>query len=148
MTRHKTSSITDCRVLIIEDEYLLGDDLARELEAHGVQVIGPEHELSDAMSRNYDDYDVAIIDINLRGRSTYPIADELIRIGKPFIFATGYSAQVIPERFRRIPLWEKPYVAAELAAEIAELCVLKHWLRPPPTSGLRQSAPAETSRNR
>jgi DNA-binding NtrC family response regulator len=130
MIRHLTSSIADCRVLIVEDEYFLGDDLARELDACGVQVIGPDHELSAAMSRKYDDYDIAIVDINLRGSSIYPIADEFIRIGKPFVFATGYSPQVIPERFRHIPLWEKPYDAAELAAEIAGLCALKPWLRP------------------
>jgi len=123
MMGHQASSIADCRVLIVEDEYFLGDDLARELEAYGVQVIGPDHELTEAMSRNYDDYDIAILDINLRGRSTYPIADEFVRIGKPFIFATGYSAQVIPDRYRNIPLWEKPYDAAELAAKVADLCL-------------------------
>jgi len=141
MAVHSNASIGDCRVLIIEDDYFLGDDLATALRTRGIQVIGPALTLSDATSGKCDDCDIAILDINLRGSSAYPIADKLMRIGKPFVFATGYSAHVIPERFRHIPLWEKPYDAARLAADIAELCALAPCLRNPRPPGERSERP-------
>src|SRR5262245_23613576 len=83
MTHRNARSMTDCRVLIIEDEYLLGDDLAKVLRSLGILVIGPVTELADAMSVERDSFDVAVVDINLRGCSAFPIADELMRVGKP-----------------------------------------------------------------
>ena len=111
-----------CRVLIIEDEYLLGDDLAKALRQLGVHVIGPVPGFSEAASVEHDGFDVAVIDINLRGGSAYPIADELMGLGKPFIFTTGYSAEVIPDRFSDVRRWEKPYELEKVTADIAELC--------------------------
>ena len=117
MAHHSEPSLKDCRVLIIEDEYLLGDDLANALRALGAHVIGSRRiRRSDSVER--DCFDVAVIDINLRGHLTY----ELMRIGKPFIFTTGYSAEIIPDRFRHVPRWEKPYELEEVRADVAELC--------------------------
>jgi DNA-binding response OmpR family regulator len=80
-----------CRVLIVEDEYFLADDLARAFRAHGAEVIGPTAERSEAKSRlDYDGFDVAVIDIMLRDEAAYPIADELVSQGIPFGFATGF----------------------------------------------------------
>jgi len=60
------------------------DDLANALRALGAHVIGPVTELADAMSVEHDGFDVAVIDINLRGRSAFPVADEVMRVGKYF----------------------------------------------------------------
>jgi len=122
MAHHSQPSLKDCRVLIIEDEYWLADDIANALRALGAYVIGPVSEFADAMSVEHDCFDVAVVDINLRGQSTYPIADELMRIGKPFIFTTGYSAEIIPDRFRHVRQWVKPYQLEEVMADVAELC--------------------------
>jgi DNA-binding NtrC family response regulator len=111
-----------CRVLIIEDEYFLGHDLAKALRLLGCEVVGPVAELSDAMSIEPDAYDVAVIDINLRGCLDYPIADELIRLRKPFIFATGYGANAIPHRFRNVRRFEKPCDIQTISAQIGMLC--------------------------
>ena len=64
MTDHAQPSVKRCRVLIIEDEYFLGDDLAKALRRVGCKVIGPVPELDDAMSIQPDAFDVAVIDIN------------------------------------------------------------------------------------
>jgi DNA-binding NtrC family response regulator len=119
---HPSGPTKNCRVLIIEDEYFLGDDLATALRPLGIQVIGPVPALSDAMSLDHYGFDVAVIDINLQGNSAYPIADKLMRLGKPFIFTTGYNAETIPHRFRHVRRWEKPYALAKVAADVAELC--------------------------
>jgi len=122
MAHHSEPSLKDCRVLIIEDEYLIGDDLANALRALGAHVIGPVTELSDAMSVEHDDFGVAVIDINLRGCLGYPLADELMRVGKPLIFTTGYGAETIPDRFQHVRRWEKPYDLEKVTADIGELC--------------------------
>ncbi|KRQ01840.1 hypothetical protein AOQ72_10515 [Bradyrhizobium yuanmingense] len=120
--RSNNVRVNDCRVLIIEDEYFLGDDLAKTLASLGIQVIGPVPELDDAMTVQHDGFDVAVIDINLRGNSAYPVADKLMHLGKPFIFATGYDATAIPDRFRHVRRWEKPYELGKVAADVLELC--------------------------
>src|SRR3954467_14148951 len=120
MTSHGQPTV--CRVLIVEDEYFLGDDLARSLRSLGFQVIGPVSELPDAMAIQHPAFDVAVIDINLRGSSAYPMADELTHAGKPFVFATGYGADAIPPRFGRVPRWEKPYDLAKISAPVRALC--------------------------
>jgi DNA-binding response OmpR family regulator len=114
--------LENCRVLIVEDEFLLGDDLAQALRRLGIQVIGPVTELSNAMSVEHDSFDVAVLDINLRGSSSYPLADELIRDAIPFIFTTGYGAETIPDRFRDVRRREKPYELETVTADVAELC--------------------------
>jgi DNA-binding response OmpR family regulator len=113
-----------CRVLILEDEYFLANDLDRALRAQGAEVIGPIPELSEAMSllHQHDGFDVAVIDINLRDELAYSIADELVPRDIPFVFATGYGSEQIPKRFQNIKSWQKPYDIADIVAHIAGLC--------------------------
>ncbi|MCP3466469.1 response regulator [Bradyrhizobium sp. CCGUVB23] len=122
MAHHNEPSLKDCRVLVVEDEYLIGDDLANALRALGAHVVGPVTELADAMSVEHDCFDVAVVDINLRGCSSLPVADEFMRVGKPFIFTTGYGVEIIPERFQHVRRWEKPYEIENVTADVAELC--------------------------
>ncbi|HLZ05164.1 MAG TPA: hypothetical protein VKR55_23810 [Bradyrhizobium sp.] len=71
---------------------------------------------------DHDGFDVAIIDINLHNELAYPLADELERQGIPFVFATGYSAGVIPDRYRHIARWEKPFELAKIVDELVPFC--------------------------
>jgi len=120
---HVQLPLKDCIVLIVEDEYFIAEDLRSALERAGAKVLGPVAELSEAIEMvNRDGFDVAIIDINLHGHSAYVLADELARQDVPFVFATGYSAEVIPERFRHVKRWEKPYELGEVLDDVAGLC--------------------------
>jgi DNA-binding response OmpR family regulator len=107
----------------VEDEYVLADDLHRELERRGARVVGPIADLREAGDQiSRDGFDVALIDIDLRGERSWLIADELARDKIPFCFVTGYGPEIIPERFRHILMWQKPFNPSELAEQIRLLC--------------------------
>ena len=119
----KPKPLANCRVLVIEDEYFIGDDLEKVLGEHGAHVIGPIGNLDQAMAQvSEDGFEIAVVDINLHDEAAYPVADELRRRNVPFVFATGYSRETIPPRFEDVELWEKPYDEHELVKSIARLC--------------------------
>jgi len=98
------------RILIVEDEYYLAADLAEALAERGLDVVGPVGTLEDAVAAvESNRIDHAVLDVNLRGEMSYPIADRLDAAGIPYLIATGYSGQSLPERFRDKPRIEKPF---------------------------------------
>ena len=107
------------RVLVVEDEYFIAQDLRMALEAHGAGVVGPAPDPETAISLlDTGKVDVAVLDIHLRGAIDFTIADELARRGIPFVFATGYEDGMVPARHRDVPLWRKPFETRELAASL------------------------------
>ena len=59
-----------------------------------------------------------MLDINLNGETSLPLADRLADLGRPFAFATGYGETMLPERHRNVPLINKPYRASDLSAAL------------------------------
>ena len=117
-----------CRVLIVEDEYYIATDLEESLRSEGAEIVGPIYELSRALTQiEKDGFDAAVIDINLRGQSAYPIADNLIEQRIPFVFVTGYCQEVIPSRFWEVKRFEKPYVASVIAKHVVQ--IYQQWGR-------------------
>jgi CheY-like chemotaxis protein len=104
------SSLRGRRVLVVEDEYLLAEDLREGLEGQGAEVLGPVPIVAEALAllRQGPAPDFAILDINLQGEMVYPVADLLRAQGIPFLFATGYDAWAIPEAYADVPRTEKP----------------------------------------
>lgn len=102
--------LRDMRVLIVEDEYYLAAELAEALCDRGAEIVGPVATLEDAIRAiEADRIDRAILDVNLRGKMSFPVADRLEAAGIPYVIATGYSADSLPERFRAKPRIEKPF---------------------------------------
>lgn len=103
-------TLRHCRVLVVEDEYMLADELENELLHAGAIVLGPVGTLEDALSivAAEANMDGAILDANLRGEMVFPVADLLLERGVPFVFITGYDNSVFPARFERIVRCEKP----------------------------------------
>jgi DNA-binding NtrC family response regulator len=117
------SGLDGCRVLVVEDQYLLADDLKKELEGHGAKVVGPINNLGAAQDQvSRDHFDVAVIDVKLGNELAWSIADELMQQKIPFGFVTGYGAGAIPERFQHIVRWEKPYNMSKLTEDVRLLC--------------------------
>jgi len=119
----RSDCLRGCRVLVLEDEYLLADDLKQALTLRGAAVVGPIGNLAEASEQvGRDGFDVAVIDVNLNGKTAYAIADQSDCKGIPFVFTTGYSKEVIPARFRNVIRWEKPYNPEQIICDVAKLC--------------------------
>lgn len=105
------------RILVVEDEYFLAQELESELEDLGVEVLGPVATVDHALALIHDGagIDAAILDINLQGEMVFPVADLLLREEIPFVFATGYEAQIVPERYPGFVLCRKPAKLNEIA---------------------------------
>lgn len=103
-------TLRDCRVLVVEDEYMLAEDLAAELDEVGAVVLGPVGTLEAAIALIDAEprIDGAILDVNLRGEMVFPAADILLERGVPFVFTTGYDPSTFPSRFEHIAKCEKP----------------------------------------
>src|SRR3954470_19867533 len=99
----RQGGLTGKRVLIVEDEYLLAEDLRRYLAGQGIAVIGPMPSVAQALSAIDADGELhfALLDIKLRDNQlVYPVAERLISRKIPFAFATGFDRSALPDRYR------------------------------------------------
>lgn len=113
-------TLKGCRVLVVEDEYMLADDLRSELEAAEAIVLGPVARLAAAIALIEAEpaLDGAVLDVNLGGASVFPAADLLLSRGVPIVFTTGYDASSIPARYAHVVRCEKPVAVSKVAAVI------------------------------
>jgi DNA-binding response OmpR family regulator len=110
------------RILVVEDEWMLALSLSDALRKLGCDVVGPAGHLSDAVALGRGEaLDAAILDLNLHGELTYPVAKVLRERGLPFIFLTGYVAGTVPSEFRAVPILEKPFTDRELTLQVQRL---------------------------
>ena len=66
-------------------------------------------------------FDAAMVDVNLGGKKSYPVADALAARGVPFVFSTGYSGESLHEGYRDRPVLGKPYCEADLIEMLQRL---------------------------
>src|SRR5574338_1291615 len=98
------------RVLLVEDEYYIADDLRRTLNAAGADVVGPFSTVAKACDAVEEvTFDCAVIDLNLHGESAVAVADRLVEKGASFAIATGYGSSAVPDRLKDVPRIEKPF---------------------------------------
>jgi two-component SAPR family response regulator len=103
------------KVLIVEDEALVAIDLAMVLEDMGEEVVGPASNLEAGLEFATNALvDFALLDVNLRGKQSTPIARLLNSRGIPFVFLTGYDSPKIEDDFPGIPIIPKPISSKDL----------------------------------
>ena len=103
------------RVLVVEDEMLIGMLLEDMLADLGHAVVGVVPRLKDALvAVEKNNFDLVILDVHLHGESAYPVAETLISRGRPFVFATGYGERGLPENYRGRPVLQKPFAKGDL----------------------------------
>jgi two-component sensor histidine kinase len=108
------------RILLIEDEALVGMMMKDTLNELGFEVVGPYATIPDATAAIFDeDFHAAILDVNLDGELVYPLADMIASRGVPFAFVTGYSADGIDGRYAHVPVLQKPIERQQLQSLFA-----------------------------
>jgi CheY-like chemotaxis protein len=124
MNRH---SLRDCHVLVVEDEYLVAEELELELLEAGAVVIGPVATVAAALALIETEarIDGAVLDANLGGELVYPVADRLLALGVPLIFTTGYDASTIPATYKGCLVCEKPVHIAAVARAMEKMVAAK-----------------------
>jgi DNA-binding response OmpR family regulator len=114
-------TMSDSRILMVEDEMCLAMMLEDVLSDAGYQVVRAAR-LKDAMKIARDDHiDAAILDVNLHGEAVYPLATQLHESGVPFMFTSAYGRPGIPAEFDRYPVMAKPYPIHELIPAVEGL---------------------------
>lgn len=110
------------RILIVEDEALLAFGLEQDLLEAGFETVGPYRNLATALDATRQEaFDAAILDINLEGERSYPIASDLASRGIPFLFLSGYGGESLPEEFRGFKRLAKPYDPEDLVRQLKQL---------------------------
>src|SRR5262245_44345287 len=110
------------QVLVVEDDALLAVDLREVLEQAGYDVVGPFRDADlafDALKAT--SVDCAVLDINLDGKLVYPLADALAAASIPFVWATGYDEEVLPQRYRGHIFLTKPFASEDVVNAIQDL---------------------------
>ena len=112
--------MTAARILIVEDDALLGLDLKGHLERAGFSVLGPAASASKALVLLAQaGCDAAILDVHLgRGQTSEPVAQELRSRGTPFVTVTPYSHEHQPEAYSGFPVLSKPVRPLDVIAEL------------------------------
>lgn len=122
------TSLDRLRILVVEDELIIALNLEDMLGAFGCEVVGPFAHISEAeQAARTEPLDGALLDVNVRGRLVYPVAETLLARGVPVLFCSGYSdTSIMPERFASVPQMSKPYAENSLREAMERLFARPH----------------------
>lgn len=118
------------RILVVEDTFMLADELNEFLEELGCVIVGPAARASEAADLlGSGPLDGALLDVHLsRGETSFPLAADLAGRHVPFLFITGYDLDSsFPPEFRDIPRISKPLDLGRLVR-----AMLQHFAPPRP----------------
>ncbi len=107
------------RILIVEDRYLVADDLRRLFTKNGAEIVAVVADVDEARRiAETGSLDLAVLDVDLRGRDVFDVVAVLEARGTPFIFVTGYRQAHLPEIYRDRPIVSKPFSEPDLLAKV------------------------------
>lgn len=117
------TSLSSRNILVVEDEYILANELSWALEEEGATVLGPVATLEDALDfiRSEENIDGVLLDLNLQGKLAFAAAELLLQRSVPFLFTTGYDKSIIPGKLAHIRHCEKPVEPGDVTRLLAEL---------------------------
>jgi CheY-like chemotaxis protein len=128
------TSLSNLRILVVEDESLIALNLELILRRFGCEVVGLVSEVGDIVAaiKNYLP-DGIFLDVNLRGRKVFDVLAEVISLGVPCVLSSGYDDPTLfPEEFRNLPRIAKPFDEAALhrvCVEFGSLVRARHTHR-------------------
>ena len=96
-------------ILVVEDDYMIAQDVQSDLESAGAAVVGPVPSVSEALQLiESQTIDAAVLDVNLGEERSFPVAEALEERAIPFLFATGYNSADIPDQWQHATIVTKP----------------------------------------
>ncbi len=114
------------KIFLVEDEALIRMMLVDMLEELGHAVVAEAGHIEDALRLAHDPgFDIAILDINLGGSTSLPVAEILAKRAVPFVFASGYGEADVPECFKNRPMLRKSFQVDDLDRAI-QAAVAEH----------------------
>ena len=114
------------RVLVLEEQPAIALLLTEMLEALNCRVIGPAKRLHRALELlAADEVDAAIVDVKIKGEPSCAVAEELIRRGIPWAFASSNNADPVARRYPAVPLIIKPYSSAHIERVLEQLLLAR-----------------------
>ena len=116
-----TTPLDGKRILVVEDDYLVAQVLVELIFSAGATVLGPIGWVEQALAFTRDTrnlFDAAVLDINLHGKDSYPVADVLVERQLGLVFATGYDPGNIDDAYRHHAVCAKPFNREALLAAL------------------------------
>jgi CheY-like chemotaxis protein len=111
-----------CRVLLVEDEAMIAMLMEDMLAEFGCEIVAIAGQIGEALTVAHSgDFDIAFLDVNLRGESVYPVAEVLQARAIPFAFVTGYGSAGVDAAHNDVPVLQKPFQARELEGVLHRL---------------------------
>jgi DNA-binding response OmpR family regulator len=117
-----------CHILIVEDEFMLAEEMRCDLEDAGAVVFGPEPSVSRALAHIDSGLriDAAVLDVNLGAEWVFPVADVLAAKQVPFLFVSGYEDAVVLDRYPGSIKFDKPINARMLIEALDRRLAVGH----------------------
>lgn len=114
------------RVLLVEDEALVAMAVEDMLADLGCVVAASACTLGEARDHTQaGGFECALLDVSLGGKPVFPVAEMLSKQGIPFVFASGYGREALPEIYRTCPLVSKPFQLEDLSAALSTAVATK-----------------------
>ena len=123
MTSSVQAPLPGRRVLVVEDEMMIAlllEDMLADL-GHTVIAVAPRLDIALQYARD-SDADLAILDVNLGGEPSFPVAHLLTERRLPFMFATGYGSPGLVAPFKDAVTLKKPFEMEDLSQALERLC--------------------------
>lgn len=111
------------RILVVEDETMIAFMIEKIVVEAGYEVVGPVSRLAKALEiAASQPLSGALLDVNLAGDLTWPLARALQNRGIPFVFMTGYAKRgFVPDEFSDALILNKPFETEQVQAAMAEM---------------------------
>jgi DNA-binding response OmpR family regulator len=118
MNDNPASDLAGLRILVVEDEFMVAELLCMMLEDFGCNVAGPCASVAEALAAvGENELDGAVLDVNLDGESSAPVAAALNAAAVPFVVSTGYGAlSILDDALNHTIRISKPFASAQLKA--------------------------------
>lgn len=118
----EATSLVGKRVLVVEDESLIASLIEDYLADVGCDTVGPFDSVAGALEAvRSETFDAAVLDVNLVGERSYPVADALTARGIPFLFLSGYGDAGLQPGLRTGRICTKPFRGDDLTGMLAAI---------------------------